>query len=289
MRHDETVDVDRRDDTSLPRPSPITADAIHARVAQLVQQGTTTSVATVLARRGSAPATPGQKIILARDMTCCGTVGGGFLEGAVLRAMQRALDTPANTPTVISFHLGPSLGMCCGGSVDVLIEVFAASWAVGIVGAGHVASALVPLLVRVGFSVTVADERDAWADPVRLPDARVLTSHWRVLAEHVSTSGAVVVMTHDHQLDQEAIEWALTQRYALVGGVGSRAKALRTRARLEAKSFSQEDIARIRMPLGVSIGARSPDEIAVSITAELIAWRRNVVVTDSSIAPSVRR
>ena len=94
------------------------------------------------------------------------------------------------------------------------------------------------------------------------------------LSDRVATRGAVLVMTHDHQLDQDAIEWALRAVDALVGGVGSRAKALRTRARLEAKGFAPEDVARARMPLGVDIGARLPDEIAVSIAAELVAWAR---------------
>lgn len=80
-------------------------------------------------------------------------------------------------------------------------------------------------------------------------------------------------MTHDHAADQVAIEWALRQGFALVGGVGSRAKAARVRSRLEAAGFDEADRARVRMPLGAEIGARTPEEIAVAIAAELIAWR----------------
>ena len=90
----------------------------------------------------------------------------------------------------------------------------------------------------------------------------------------VRRSGAVLTMTHDHQLDQRVVEWALREKFAFVGGVGSRAKLARTRTRLEAKGFPEHDLARIRMPLGLEIGARSPHEIAISIVAELIAWRR---------------
>ena len=84
---------------------------------------------------------------------------------------------------------------------------------------------------------------------------------------------AILVMTHDHTLDQDVIEWALRRGAAFVGGVGSRAKAARTRQRLQAKGFSPEDIERVRMPLGVDIGARTPGEIAVSIAGELVQWR----------------
>ena len=83
----------------------------------------------------------------------------------------------------------------------------------------------------------------------------------------------MVVMTHDHQLDQQVIEWALRQQFSFVGGVGSRAKAARTRTRLEAKSFSQSDIDRVEMPLGYDLPARTPAEIAVSVSGSLIRWR----------------
>jgi xanthine dehydrogenase accessory factor len=80
-------------------------------------------------------------------------------------------------------------------------------------------------------------------------------------------------MTHDHQMDQAAIEWAIARGFGFVGGVGSRGKAARTRQRLEAKGVAEVDVARVRMPLGVEIGARSPAEIGVAIAAELIEWR----------------
>ncbi len=277
------VDVDARDDESLPRPAATTAAALHQAVTERVLRGVRVVVATVISTRGSAPSTPGQKLVLTADGHCAGTVGGGALERAVLRAMRSALDGDDEAPSVRSFNLGPSLGMCCGGGVDVLLEPLAVAPPVGIAGAGHVASALAPMLARVGFAVTVTDERDAWADPSRLPDVRVIAATWTALAPHVARSGAVIVMTHQHQLDQEAIEWALREGYAFVGGIGSRAKAIRTRERLSAKGFSAADIARVRMPIGVSIGARSPEEIAVSITAELIAWRRGAALQPGAL------
>ena len=277
------VDVDARDDDSLPRPAATTTAALLHLVSERLLRGVRVVVATVIATRGSAPSTPGQKLLLAADGICAGTVGGGALERAVLRAMMASLEGDDDAPTVRSFNLGASLGMCCGGGVDVLLEALATLRPVGIVGAGHVATALAPLLSRVGFAVTVADEREGWADAARLPDARVIVASWTALSEHVGRGGAVIVMTHQHQLDQEAVEWALREGYAFVGGIGSRAKALRTRARLAAKGFSEADIARVRMPLGVSIGARSPDEIAVSIAAELIAWRRGATLSEGSL------
>ena len=166
--------------------------------------------------------------------------------------------------------------MCCGGSLDVLLETIESLTACLIVGGGHVATAVAPLLARVGFAVTVADAREAWAAEGRLPGVRCVVGDPEEVGREIPTTGACLVMTHDHALDQIAIEWALRRGFAYVGGVGSKAKAARSRSRLEAKGFSAHDRERLRMPLGLDLGARSPDEIAVAIAAEMMAWRKKL-------------
>lgn len=241
--------------------------------ADRARRGVLGAMATVLARRGSAPATPGQKIYVAADGTCVGTVGGGAVEREVMDALVGML-RGANDHRVHTFKLGAELGMCCGGSVDLLLEPLDAQTPLLIVGAGHVATALGPLLGRVGFAVTVVDAREAWAKEGRIEGVRSVVGDYDDVGRDLPKSAAVLVMTHDHALDQQAIEWALAKKFAFVGGVGSRAKAQRTRDRLEHKGVPEEDRARVRMPLGLGIGARLPQEIAVSIAAEMVAWRR---------------
>ncbi|HRI68119.1 MAG TPA: XdhC/CoxI family protein, partial [Polyangium sp.] len=245
-------------------------------------------VATVMARHGSAPCTPGQKLALFQDGSALGTVGGGAVERAVLRSMAALLATAAPLPKTETFRLGASLGMCCGGSGDMLLEPMTPAHHVLVVGAGHVGVFLAPLLSSLGFSVTLCDARESAADPARLPQDKLGTNPINVLnAEHDDpvvrqslpqdlSRVAGLVMTHDHQLDQAAIEWAIGAGFGFVGGVGSRAKAAKTRARLEAKGFSEADVGRVRMPLGVDIGARSPAEIGVAIAAEIVAWRASM-------------
>jgi xanthine dehydrogenase accessory factor len=143
-----------------------------------------------------------------------------------------------------------------------------------VVGGGHIATALAPLLANVGFAVTVVDAREAWSVDRNVPNVCVVSGEYDEVGREIDSSGACLVMTHDHALDQRAIEWALKRGFAFVGGVGSRAKAERTKKRLEAKGFPGLDRDRVRMPLGVTVGARLPAEIAVSIAAELIGWRR---------------
>lgn len=203
-----------------------------------------------------------------------GTVGGGAIERATIEALQAMVADPLAKHALRTFKLGAELGMCCGGQMEMLIEPIEGVVPCLIVGGGHVASAVAPLLVKVGFAVTVVDAREGWGDEDRIPGVRCVSGEVDDAGKDVDPRGVCLVMTHDHALDQVAIEWALKRGFAFVGGVGSRAKAERTRQRLEAKGFAEADRARVRMPLGLEIGARLPDEIAVAIAAEMVAWRK---------------
>lgn len=269
---------------ALPVPEPGGPARVLAVAAERTAAGVQGAMASVIARRGSSPATPGQKIYLGSDGTCIGTIGGGAVERAVLEDLgmlaRGAAGSGVTGHAVRTFRLGPDLGMCCGGQVDVMLEPLVPATPCLVVGAGHVATALAPLLAGLGFEVAVVDAREAWAQDRRLPGVRVITGEVTgaevtdaLASGAVDPRGACLVMTHDHAADQVAIEWALRKGFALVGGVGSRAKAARVRSRLEAAGVDEADRARVRMPLGVDIGARTPEEIAVSVAAEVIAWR----------------
>lgn len=259
------------------------SEALREALARL-DVGARVVVATVLRRRGSAPSTPGQKLALLEPERAVGTVGGGAVERVVLEAMQRLLLEASREPVVVKHELGAALGMCCGGSVEVLLEPMEPGVRVLVVGAGHVGGALVPILAGLGFRVLVVDPREGAFEARGLvagPNVTLLECDHddpevaTALGDPATTF--VVAMTHDHQLDQLVIEWALGRTARFVGGVGSRAKAARTRQRLEAKGFSPEDVSRVKMPLGLDIGARSPGEIAVAIAAELVAFRSSAV------------
>jgi len=264
------------EEIELPMPRGAEPSEVLRIASELADAGARVVLATVLARRGSTPSTPGQKLVLADDGTCVGTVGGGAIEREALLAMRGLLSAEEPPPSKIhTWKLGAELGMCCGGGVDLLFEVIASATPLLVVGAGHIGAIVGPLLSKCGFSVTLVDEREGVLDERESePKLRRVVGDFELVGHGVRKTGAVLAMTHDHQLDQRVIEWALKEGYAFVGGVGSRAKHARTQARLEAKGFAATDIARIRMPLGLPIAARSPHEIAISIVAEMIAWRR---------------
>jgi len=260
----------------LPVPSAGDPSAVLAAASAAIARGVSGAMATVIERHGSAPGSPGQKLFLGSDGTCVGTIGGGAVERMALEALVRiANDGAANAKhEVRTFKLGAELGMCCGGRLVVLVEPIVGLVPTLVVGAGHVATAAAPLLAKVGFAVTVVDERDAWAEGRRIEGVRCVAGEFDEVGRDVDLRGVCLVMTHDHALDQRVIEWALRRGFSFVGGVGSRAKAERTRQRLEAKGFSEAERTRVRMPIGADIGARTPDEIAVAIAAEMIAWRK---------------
>jgi xanthine dehydrogenase accessory factor len=264
----------------LPRTAP-PEEVLRAALVAL-DAGRRVVLATVIARHGSTPSTPGQKLALFGDRAAVGTIGGGAIERVVIDEMLSALDDPGAGPRVSKFKLAAALGMCCGGSVEILIEPLQPARYALVIGAGHVGVVTAPLLASLGFRVVLVDAREGAAEPSRLGSGAEGVA--LIAADHDDpevagalprdlSAAAVVVMTHDHQLDQAAIEWAIGRGFGFVGGVGSRAKAARTRQRLEAKGVPEGDIARVRMPVGVDIGARSPAEIGVSIAAELVAWR----------------
>jgi xanthine dehydrogenase accessory factor len=261
-------------ESSLLIPEPASPARVLHVASEKIGAGIAGAMATILERHGSAPSTPGQKIWVGADRSCVGTVGGGAIEREILEALSTLATSEQPAHEVRTFSLGAELGMCCGGRVVALLEPITGLIPCLIVGGGHVASALAPLLTRVGFSVTVVDAREAWGQAGRIEGVSCVVGDYDDVGKTISTSGAFLVMTHDHALDQDAIEWGLRHGFAYVGGVGSRAKAQRTRDRLTAKGFPEADIARVRMPLGISIGARLPDEIAISIVSEMIGWKR---------------
>lgn len=254
-----------------------------AAAAEQLRLGEPSVLATVLKRRGSTPSSPGQKLLLLSDQQAIGTVGGGAVEWQALEQMATMWRNGSHEPVVVEYQLGAALGMCCGGSVTMLLEPLHPARSVLLVGAGHIGSVLAPLLVGLDLRVLWCDAREGVHPNMR----RIAALHGEQLvaleAEHDDPEilaglrnparTAALVMTHDHQLDQRVIEWALQQNFDFIGGVGSRAKAARTRKRLAHRSFSEVDQNRFEMPLGADIPARSPAEVAIAIATSVIRWR----------------
>lgn len=205
-----------------------------------------------------------------------GTVGGGAIEHEIRR---QALQVIAEMrPRLVEIPLTTVLGMCCGGSVSVFIESLRMRPACIVFGAGHVSEAVCAVAAKAGFDVVVVDPRDElrvadrFADAVDLRDSYDHDDDLRALP--FAKDAFVVVATHDHAVDQRLAERVLDFDFAFCAVVGSQRKALMMRERLLNKGKSDDDIARLRCPAGLDIGAETPEEIAVSIVAEMVQVRR---------------
>jgi len=247
-----------------------------AAAVRLLAENVDVCMTTVIEAQGSSPATPGQKMLLGKDGTMLGTVGGGAVEREAVDRMRAILDARAAMPEVQSYALAKDLGMACGGRVQLLFEPLLSADPVLLIGAGHIGAALASLLLRVGFRVILTDERPDALSPERLaalPGVEARLGSAEQVANDVPTTVPVVVATHEHALDLAAIVWAIERGHTYVGGIGSKTKSVKTRRALEERGVPKAVVDSLRMPVGLKLGGRTPEEIALAIAAELVAWR----------------
>lgn len=235
-------------------------------------------LASVIESRGFTPRKPGAHMLVAEDGETCGTIGGGAIEQRVLDEARALLQ--GGGVSLVKKHLTQELGMCCGGEMAVFLEVLEPAPRLFLFGAGYIARPLAALAAGCGFDVTVVDGRPEWALPERFPDCRVHEQAPEDFLRALETRPGdyAVVVTHDHALDQRIVQDLLRRPLQFVGMVGSVPKQRKFALRLRARGFSDEQIARLHTPLGMPIGADTPEEIAVSAMGELIAVRRGASV-----------
>jgi xanthine dehydrogenase accessory factor len=235
------------------------------------------ALATVVRTSGSTPQEAGARLLLRPDGSTVGTVGGGAIEHAILEALREAQQSGRSQ--LLARELGYDLGMCCGGRMEIFVEPVEAPPRLWLFGAGHVARPTAALARNVGFDVTIIDEREELNTEQRFPGCRrELRDPAAVIGEAVlGERDWLLIVTHDHRLDEEVLERALDQQPRFIGLVASRRKTFRLLQRISAKAgpgSAPVNRERLYAPVGLDIGAVGPDEIAVSVVAELVALRR---------------
>jgi len=279
---------------------------------ELLSSGEAGALATVVKVTGSVPQVPGARLLLLADGSAIGTVGGGAIEKRVLEVLEAVLQDAGfqgaghtAPPRLIAYDLGRELGMCCGGSMEIFVEPIRPRPRLWMFGAGHIAEPTARLASRVGFELIVIDEREEWNTEERFPGCRreLRDAGSLLRREELGRRDWVLVATHDHQLDEEVLRLALAQRPRYIGLVGSKRKVYRLLQRIAARSVMAAqrgvttaeggvttaergvttaegggslDLSRVYAPVGLALGAVTPDEIAVSIVAELVALRHEV-------------
>lgn len=253
--------------------------ALFRRIHELSEKGEAFVVCTLLSSMGHAPQEPGAKALLTMQGLCEGTVGGGKLENKAIQTARSLLEHPpsGSQPIIHDWDLQKDIGMSCGGRATLLFEVFGANaWNVCIFGAGHVAQALSRVLLPLNCRLSCVDTRADWVD--RLPDAphfkKLVVDDMAKWAADLAPGTFCTVMTMGHGTDLPVLKVLLARDdLPFVGSIGSKVKARTMRADLGRAGLSPERIQRLHSPIGLDLGSRRPEEIAISITAQLLMAR----------------
>jgi xanthine dehydrogenase accessory factor len=242
---------------------------------------------TVVDTVGSTPQDRGSKMLVTSEGRHFGTVGGGKIEArAIEEAKTMLADRNAPKTRFYQWSLHKDIGMTCGGMVRVYFEIFNTSrWNIVVFGAGHVAQELIALLLKIDCRVTCIDTRNEWL--AQLPDSpklvRVLSSNMPGEVAGIPEGSFVVLMSMGHTTDKPVlIEILRTRQFPYLGVIGSNAKAKRLRQDIEEAGLPAEKQKAFFCPIGLEIGSDAPQEIAVSVVAQLLQERDRLTQRESS-------
>ncbi len=260
---------------------------IYEQIVQLRREGRRGAVATITNVRGSIPSFQTAKMLVRDDGSIAGTIGGGCVEAEVWQAAREVMEE--EKPRSLTFNLNNDpkydTGLVCGGTLEIFIEPVLPPALLYIFGAGHVAYNLYKIATIAGFEVTVVDDREAYASRERFPDARevIAEDFDAVIAKLNPPEGAyIVIVTRGHRDDMRILRWAVDARARYLGMIGSKRKTISIYKELEKQGIPAAKFAQVHAPVGLEIGAVTPEEIAVSIVAEMIAERRHAVADVAS-------
>lgn len=255
---------------------------IYEQIVQLRREGRRGAVATITNVRGSIPSFQTAKMLVRDDGSIAGTIGGGCVEAEVWQAAREVMEE--ERPRSLTFNLNNDpkydTGLVCGGTLEIFIEPVLPPALLYIFGAGHVAYSLYKVATIAGFDVTVIDDREAYAKRERFPDAReVIADDFDAVTArlNVPESSYIVIVTRGHRDDMRILRWAVDARARYLGMIGSKRKTISIYKELEKQGVPAERFARVHAPVGLEIGAVTPEEIAVSIVAEMVAERRHAL------------
>jgi xanthine dehydrogenase accessory factor len=248
---------------------------LYEEVVRLTRCGEAYALATVVAHGGSSPRKSGAKMLIRKDGSSFGSVGGGRVEKETIDSAHHALIT--GEPRLLEFILTEEHGFACGGSMTVFIEPCQQRPLLVLFGAGHVGRALTPLAGSCGFRVIVVDERPGCAVQALLPGADTIlccTVPEAFEQLKLDRESAVIIATPGHISDFDAVRGCLTTDAGFIGLLGSRRKREALMRTLTEEGFDSVQRSRVVTPVGLDIGARTPEEIAVSIVAQLISLKK---------------
>ncbi len=240
--------------------------------------GETVALATVIRTRGAVPRRAGSRMLIFADVRFLGTIGGGEMEKRVIDEAKKAIETGESSVTAYDF-VDPNAGDVgvCGGTMEVFLEPLTPEPTVVVIGCGHVGKAVAALAKWLGFRVVVTDDRPEYCNPDFIPDADV---YLPVPAAEVfkripkTRQTYIVSVTRGVSVDLDLLPPLLDSPVPYIGSIGSRRRWAVTAQKLREMGVSEAQLARVHSPIGLELNAETPEEIAVSIMAEVIMVMR---------------
>ena len=251
---------------------------IYEEILKLKASGECAALATIILTSGSTPREQEAKMLIRQDGNIIGTIGGSLLESQVREEAKNVIQE--GKPKILDFDLtsGGEKGMICGGVAKVYIEPIIPTSTLYIFGGGHISFFLSRISKILGFQVVVIDDRNEYANPERFPEAdrTIGDDYSRVFSQiTVNKFSYIVIVTRGHAHDQIVLEWAITTDAKYIGMIGSRNKIKKVYNNLMAKGVLEAKLKQVHAPIGLDIKAETPEEIAVSIMAEIIQVRNS--------------
>jgi xanthine dehydrogenase accessory factor len=252
---------------------------IFAEIQSLRDQGRKSALATIVQIRGSVPSFQSAKMLVRDDGSIVGSIGGGCVEAEVWAAAQDVIREEKSR--IMSFDLTDESmaegGLICGGKLEIFVEPVLPTPKMVIFGAGHISMQLSRIASIAGFKTTIVDNRPVYANKERFPEAEGIYSDTFEQAFEEITPGEntyVVIVTRGHVEDQNVLRWAVQTNARYIGMIGSKRKIRSITQQLESEGIARDRLERVHMPIGLEIGAVTPEEIAVAVVAEVIHNRR---------------
>ena len=249
---------------------------IYQEIIESIESGKEAALVTIMAAANSTPRGVATKMLVRADGSIIGTIGGGAAEAEAIKIAIEVMKTGKAKRHQFSLVPGKEPGMVCGGEMEIFVEPILQTTTLYLFGAGHISLALVKISKLLGFRVFVIDDRKDLAVKERFPDADlILVEDFENAFSKIDIDkqSYIVIVTHGHHDDERVLGRAILTPAKYIGMIGSRRKRNILYKKLLEEGFTQGDLNRVYSPIGVDIGAETPEEIAVSIVAELIKVR----------------
>jgi xanthine dehydrogenase accessory factor len=265
---------------------------IFEEIIRLRRLGQKCALATIVQVRGSIPSYESAKLLVREDGSIVGTVGGGCVEAEVWAAAREVIET--EKPKHLTFSLGQDAaydnGLICGGQLNIFIEPVVPQPRAIIFGAGHISKGLCKVVTLAGFAATIVDDREQFANRERFPEAdEIFADEYESIFPRleVNESTYIIIVTRGHRDDMRVLKWAVDTTARYVAMIGSKRKVISVIRELEREGVARQRFERVHAPMGLEIGAITPEEIAISVAAEMIAVRRNPASDWRSVSKSI--